>query len=80
MTEEVGFYSWQRHEIILFSTASRSAFGPIPPSNPVGTGGSFARGKATEGVKLTAHVHRVSWLRSGTKPSLPVRLHGVLVN
>jgi hypothetical protein len=62
-TEEVGIYSRQRQEIILFSTASRSTFGPMPPSNRMDTGGSFPRGKARGSVKVTIHFHVVSWLR-----------------
>jgi hypothetical protein len=44
-TEELRFDSWQGKEICLYSTAFRWSLGHI--SDPVGTGGSFSRDKAS---------------------------------
>jgi hypothetical protein len=42
----LGFYSWLRLGIFLFTTASRTTLGAHPVSYPMGTRGSFPGGKA----------------------------------
>jgi hypothetical protein len=43
--EELGFYSWQRYEIVLLHSV-RTGSEAKSVSSPVGTGGCFAGGKA----------------------------------
>jgi hypothetical protein len=42
-----------------FSMLFRPALGVHPTSYPMGTGGSFLRGKSSRGVKLTTHLQLV---------------------
>jgi hypothetical protein len=66
-----GFESRQRFGIFLLTTVSRPVLGSTePPIQRVP--GTFPGGKATGGVKLTAHLHPVSRSRMrGTIPLLP---------
>jgi hypothetical protein len=58
-TERLGFYSWQGHEIFLYSTASRSVFKPnqlrmqwVPEL--------FPRGYSGRDMKQNTHLHLMS--------------------
>jgi hypothetical protein len=60
----------------FFSAAFRPALGPHPASYPMGTGGSFPRGKAADhSPPSSAEV-----INNGAIPLLPTRLNGVVRN
>jgi hypothetical protein len=55
--------------------------GAHPVSYPMGTVGSFAGSKAAWGVKLTTHLHLVSWSRMmELYLHSPIRFHGIVLN
>jgi len=56
-TNPVGAWSFSLHHQVQTCSETHQ------PSNPMSTGGSFARSKSSQGTKLTTHHHLVLRLR-----------------
>jgi hypothetical protein len=71
-----GFDSRQEQDFSMLHRVQTGS-GAHPASCTVGTGGSFPRGKATGGLKLTTHLQLVPRSRKcGSIQPLHIRLHG----